>query len=364
MDNPNCLLLVLIGRTHTRLARVGVDGGASAPLPGKARPDLQPAPPIAHDALLSPAGSPDPQHPERHHDRAAQLLEPLAAKIASWIRAALLPPGTNADALSTRGSVGRARVVIASADDRLAQGVARRLAPLDKGEGVGVGVGVGVVADVSTLCTPAFTSRGDGHAIPIVVEGGSSTEISADRLLAALGASARLGQAVVVIDAGTLLTIDLCDRHGVLIGSAVAPGLGALLEATHRAAASTAGPHIPLVARPPTATAIPAGPMSLSAGEATLLGAVHAARGFVRYQIELMAEVGGVYPRVVATGPDAALLFDNDEIVEHVVPDLGLVGMLEAWYRLNSDEDALAATLSADELADEDEAHDDEDAPR
>ena len=42
---------------------------------------------------------------------------------------------------------------------------------------------------------------------------------------------------------------------------------------------------------------------------------------------------------MIATGGDAAMLFENDELVEHIVPDLTLVGMLEAYRRLEQIDD-------------------------
>ena len=343
----DCLLLVLIGRTHTRRARVMPGGtGPSAggtPTSGpsaQAGPDLQPAPALAHD--LSQAGSPA--------ELAARLGPGLAIELAAWIKTALVN--------------GRGRVLLAASDDVLGQRVARQLTAL----------GIEHISRLVPSGTPGLS--GDVHAIPLVVGGGQdgpagpldaghmgaghmgaghvgAGAVGADRLLAALGASARLGQAVAVVDAGALVTIDLCDRHGVLAGSALAPGLGAMLEATHNAAARSLGTQVPLVARPPAAAALPTGNMSLDVADAAVLGAVHALRGFVRYQVELMAEASGLYPRVLATGPDAALLLEHDELIEHVVPDLGLIGMLEAWRRLNTDDDLAASNLSPEELEDE-----------
>jgi pantothenate kinase type III len=330
----NCLLLVLIGRTHTRLARVVASKGTTPTSPAQPGPDLQPAPPIVHEALLAGGAAP------ASLSSADRLAEPLAQQLSTWIRAAR-QPGANAQPAD--------RTLIASADDALAQRIATRLSTLG-------------ITDVSTLVAPGRAApAGRSHAVPLVIDSGATSAIGTDRLLAALGASARLGQAVAIVDAGALLTIDLCDRHGVLVGGTAAPGLSATLEAAHAAASQSVGPPLPLVARPPTAAALPTGAMSLDAGDATLLGAVHAARGLVRYQVELMAEVGGVYPRVVATGPDAALLLDRDELVEHIVPDLGLIGMLEAWTRLNADPDDGTGALPLDELDDDNNDEGDDD---
>jgi len=63
---------------------------------------------------------------------------------------------------------------------------------------------------------------------------------------------------------------------------------------------------------------------------AMLLGARAAVIGMVRYLIDQYADSYGAYPQVIATGGDAASLFEDEPLVEHIVPDLQLVGILEA----------------------------------
>jgi pantothenate kinase type III len=53
--------------------------------------------------------------------------------------------------------------------------------------------------------------------------------------------------------------------------------------------------------------------------------------GLVHLLIDKYAEFYEAYPRVIATGGDAAVLFEDDELVEHIVPDLTLIGMKTAW---------------------------------
>ena len=81
-----------------------------------------------------------------------------------------------------------------------------------------------------------------------------------------------------------------------------------------------------------------------------VLGAIGSAQGLVRLMIERYAEAYGAYPQIVATGGDAALLFENDELVEHVIPDLQVMGIREAFKR------ELDAEAGEDVDVDEDEA--------
>ena len=58
-----------------------------------------------------------------------------------------------------------------------------------------------------------------------------------------------------------------------------------------------------------------------------LQGVFHGIRGMVRQLTEQYASRYGAYPSVIATGGDATLLFENDEFVEQIIPDLLLQGI-------------------------------------
>ena len=58
-----------------------------------------------------------------------------------------------------------------------------------------------------------------------------------------------------------------------------------------------------------------------------LQGVYHGIKGMVRQLTEQYASRYGAYPMVVATGGDAKLLFENDEFIEHIEPDLLFKGI-------------------------------------
>jgi hypothetical protein len=64
-----------------------------------------------------------------------------------------------------------------------------------------------------------------------------------------------------------------------------------------------------------------------------LLGVQSAAVGMARVLIDRYAEFYGAYPQIIATGGDARALFEGDELVEHIVPELTLLG-IEAACRI------------------------------
>ncbi len=170
-----------------------------------------------------------------------------------------------------------------------------------------------------------------GRDLPIPVEHTLTPPITVgqDRLLNALGAFSRSTQACVVIDAGTAVTVDFVDGHGVFQGGAIAPGLRAMLAAMHEH--TSALPRLDLNPDLLPGRNDPAEhPWGKTTPSAMTLGAVAAVRGMAHELIDRYAEFYEAYPRVVATGGDAPLLFDQDPLVEHIVPDLTLIGMLAA----------------------------------
>lgn len=141
-----------------------------------------------------------------------------------------------------------------------------------------------------------------------------------DRLLNAIAAYEMARQACIVIDCGTAITVDFVDGEGTFQGGAILPGVRMMLRALHEHTAS-----LPLLElRPPEAAR---GAFGKDTAHAMTLGAIGAARGAAYHLVHAYAEAYGGYPRVIATGGDARLLFENDEIVEHVVPDLQLRGI-------------------------------------
>ena len=65
--------------------------------------------------------------------------------------------------------------------------------------------------------------------------------LGADRWLACAGAYSLSRQAVVVISAGTAITVDLMDQHGVFRGGVIMPGLDMIEASAHHAA-----PRLPI----------------------------------------------------------------------------------------------------------------------
>ncbi len=150
--------------------------------------------------------------------------------------------------------------------------------------------------------------------------------VGQDRLLNAIGAYSRAKQACIIIDAGTAITVDFVDGEGVFHGGAIAPGVRMMLRALHEQTAA-----LPALEFTPPDPA--RGPLGKDTPHAMLIGVTSAARGLSHLLIDRYAEFYGAYPRVIATGGDARALFEGDELVESIIPDLTLVGLAEVCRR-------------------------------
>lgn len=145
------------------------------------------------------------------------------------------------------------------------------------------------------------------------------TRTGQDRLLAAAAAYDMLKQAVVVVDAGTCITVDFVDGEGTFHGGAIAPGAALQLRAMHEGTA----------ALPAVDFAPPDGDETYGRNttQAMRLGVYEGIRGMVQRLVERYSEAYGAFPFVVATGGDAPVLFENEASVTRVVPDLVLRGI-------------------------------------
>jgi len=167
------------------------------------------------------------------------------------------------------------------------------------------------------------------HINHLLDEDGAST-VGHDRLLNALGAFSRTGQATVVVDLGTAATVDFVDGEGTFCGGAIAPGLRMMLAALHDQAE-----QLPQVDFKPVPDDQPFG---ANTPDAIRLGVTASLQGLVRTLTERYALSYGGYPQIVATGGDLAIL-EPDEVIEHFVPDLQLIGIQVACARALAESD-------------------------
>jgi type III pantothenate kinase len=160
--------------------------------------------------------------------------------------------------------------------------------------------------------------------LPIKVLTDEPEKTGVDRVLNVAAAYEQVEAEVVVIDAGTAVTVDVCNDAGEFLGGAILPGVRMQLEALSERTAA-----LPLVE--PDEFGPPTEPIGQNTKQAILHGVYHGVRGAVKELVEAYATRLGRWPEVIATGGDAGVLFDGWEIVTRVVPDLTMYGIAKAY---------------------------------
>ena len=179
-----------------------------------------------------------------------------------------------------------------------------------------------LIKSLDKSCGSTAIRLGVDLPIPLKHTLADASTLGQDRALNALAAYARTEQACVVIDVGTAVTVDFVDGTGTFHGGAIAPGVRMMLCALNEHTAA-----LPEVAFDPRPLAEGDSPFGKDTPEAMLKGAAAAVRGMVRELIERYAQFYEAYPQIIATGGDALTLFGDGDLVEHIVPDLQLLGV-------------------------------------
>jgi type III pantothenate kinase len=175
---------------------------------------------------------------------------------------------------------------------------------------------------VSGICGEKVEWVGREIDLPMRVLTDPPTETGVDRVCNVAAAFEQLGKACVVIDAGTAITVDCCNDKGDFLGGAIAPGVAMQLNALHEGTARL--PRVDLAA--------PQGVFGRSTKDAIRHGVFYGVRGMVKELVEQYATELGVWPEVIATGGDAAKLFEGwEDIVHAISPDLTLFGIALAY---------------------------------
>ncbi len=157
--------------------------------------------------------------------------------------------------------------------------------------------------------------------LPIAVKTESPEKTGVDRVLNIAAAFAQMGKACVVVDAGTAITVDCCNDAGEFLGGAIACGVGMSLAALRAGTAQL--PSVPF--------AVPTEPFARSTQQAMLHGVYYGVRGLVKELVENYAMELGQWPDIIATGGDAAKLFEHWELIHAISPDLTLYGIALAY---------------------------------
>lgn len=210
-------------------------------------------------------------------------------------------------------------------------GLQRLLAPLDAPP-LGAVVG-SVVAELGTAYAEACRGLSAGPVLQassawdwgLRLDYDDPAQLGVDRLAAAAAAhrAAPAGQAAVVVDAGTALTVDAIDAEGIFRGGAIAPGLRLGLDAL--SAGTSLLPHVEFAGEPPL--------LGKNTADGLRSGALHGSAALVEgLCVRMMAALDSPVA-VFLTGGDGPLLQPHIAAVHTCDPDLVLRGLALAYRR-------------------------------
>lgn len=156
--------------------------------------------------------------------------------------------------------------------------------------------------------------------LPMAVGYKTRATLGKDRIAAVAGAISRFpGSALLVVDAGTCMTIDHVDERGMWQGGNISPGLYMRLQAMHQFTG-----RLPLVSPQERSASL----WGKSTSEALANGAAAGmAREIEGYFHRL--ESAGEQTKVVVTGGDAPVLAELTKTKIFVEPNLVLTGLHE-----------------------------------
>lgn len=158
-------------------------------------------------------------------------------------------------------------------------------------------------------------------AMPVANKYAKPHEVGVDRLANAVGGMLLYGKPIIVVDAGTAVTLDVISQEGAYLGGAILPGIELSAEALAKRTA-----RLPRVAAHEPHYAI-----GRTTVESIRSGLVLGLVGAVDHLIERMWEELGYRTATVATGGLAKTITAHSRIVRISDEDLTLRGLVEIF---------------------------------
>ena len=148
-------------------------------------------------------------------------------------------------------------------------------------------------------------------------------KVGVDRVVSAAAAYAVVEDAIVVVDFGTAVTIDLVDEKGIFRGGVICPGFEISAKALKDSTAQL----------PDVKVTKPAGPYGKNTADAINAGIYYSAIGALQEIIRRYAEEIGKWPQTVITGAAAKVIADDCDFIDNYVPNLVLKGIALAYKK-------------------------------
>ena len=170
---------------------------------------------------------------------------------------------------------------------------------------------------------PVWVSSETETGMPILYD--NPREVGADRVANSVAGFRLYGGPLIIVDFGTATTFDVVSGEGDYLGGIIAPGIRVAAEALFRATAML----------PRVEFSFPKQVIGRNTVDAIRSGLLYGYLGLVEGVLRRVKEEIEGEPRVIATGGDAQLIAGKTDLINHVEPDLTLIG-LRFIYELNA----------------------------
>jgi type III pantothenate kinase len=147
--------------------------------------------------------------------------------------------------------------------------------------------------------------------------------VGTDRVISAAAAYDVVGDAVVVADFGTAVTIDLVDQNGIFLGGVICPGFEISAKALRDYTAQL--PNIKITK--------PKAPYGKNTVDAINCGLYYSIVGALQEIIRRYAEKFGKWPQTIITGSGAKVIASDCEFIDNYVPNLVVKGIVLAYNK-------------------------------
>jgi type III pantothenate kinase len=164
---------------------------------------------------------------------------------------------------------------------------------------------------------------GDDIPLPMDLWVDEPDKVGTDRVVSAAAAYDVVGDAVVVADFGTAVTIDLVDSNGIFLGGVICPGFEISAKALRDYTAQL--PNIKITK--------PKAPYGKNTVEAINCGLYYSIVGALQEVIRRYAEKFGKWPQTVITGTGAKTIAGDCEFIDNYVPNLVVKGIVLAYKK-------------------------------
>lgn len=161
-------------------------------------------------------------------------------------------------------------------------------------------------------------------ALPMELAVDDPAQIGVDRIMCAFAAYSVVGEAVIVGDFGTAVTIDLVDDKGVFLGGVIFPGFDMSADALHSQTAFL--PKIEKITAPAKA-------FGRNTTEAINNGLYYTAIGALEILGRIYSEEVGKWPQTIVTGGNMEIIKSGCDFVDSFVTDLCVKGIVLTYKK-------------------------------